>query len=97
VEGFIDALMIDDSAGRALVVDWKTNRIQKSEELRKRYRPQIAAYWKAVSEITKYEVEAGIFSTATGEFLPYSTNELETEWERMRGLPPERLTDEIAL
>ena len=96
VEGFIDSLMIDDSAKRALVVDWKTNRIQKSEELRKRYRPQIAAYWKAVSEITKYEVEAGIFATSTGEFLPYSTNELETEWERLRALPPDQFSSVAA-
>jgi ATP-dependent exoDNAse (exonuclease V) beta subunit len=98
VEGFIDSLMIDNSAGRALVVDWKTNRIRTGEEekLRKHYRSQIAAYWKAVSEITGYEVGAGIFSTAIGEFIPYSANELEAEWERLRAMPPDQLSSVAA-
>jgi len=86
VEGFIDLLMIDDPARRCLILDWKTNRIAKGgeEELRQRYKPQIAAYWKAVSEITKYDVAAGIFATATGKFCRYSPDELGAEWERLR-------------
>jgi hypothetical protein len=55
--------------------------------LQERYKPQIAAYWKAVGEITGYAVEAGIFATATGEFMPYPAGELATEWERLRALP----------
>jgi ATP-dependent exoDNAse (exonuclease V) beta subunit len=95
VEGLIDLLIIDPGAGECLLIDWKTNRIAKGEEeqLRLRYRSQIAAYWKAVGEITNYEVQAGIFATAPGEFMPYSANELEAEWERLRALPP----DEISL
>jgi ATP-dependent exoDNAse (exonuclease V) beta subunit len=98
VEGFIDSLVIDNSEGRCLLVDWKTNRIAKGEEekLRQRYRPQIAAYWKAVGEITGYEVEAGIFATATGEFMPYSANELEAEWTRLRALPADQLSSVAA-
>ncbi|HEX4640782.1 MAG TPA: PD-(D/E)XK nuclease family protein, partial [Chthoniobacterales bacterium] len=86
VEGFIDLLMIDASAGRCLLLDWKTNRIEKGAEgqLRERYRPQLAAYWKAVGEITKCDVAAGIFATASGQFMPYTTEELEAEWGRLR-------------
>ena len=68
---------------------------EEEEQLRQRYRPQIAAYWKSLREITKCEVEAGIFATATGRFLPYEANELETEWERLRKLPAEGLTAEL--
>jgi ATP-dependent exoDNAse (exonuclease V) beta subunit len=98
LEGFIDALMVDGDAGRALLLDWKTNRIAKGEEqqLRERYRPQIAAYWKSISEITKLEVEAGLFATATGKFLPYDRAELEAEWKRLRALPPDQLIAEVS-
>jgi ATP-dependent exoDNAse (exonuclease V) beta subunit len=98
LEGFIDALMIDGAAGRCLLLDWKTNRIAKGEEgqLRDRYRPQIAAYWKSISEITKLEVEAGIFATATGEFIPYSAQELDAEWERLRAMPADKLSSVAA-
>ena len=98
LEGVIDLLLIDSAARRGLLVDWKTNRIapNESEKLREQYRPQLAAYWKAVGEITGYEIEAGIFATATGEFLPYSVNELEAEWERLRAVPPDRLIAEVS-
>ncbi len=84
VEGVIDLLVIDGEGGKCLLVDWKTNRIGKDqvEELRQRYKPQIAAYWKAVSEITKLKVEAGIFATAIGQFMPYDADELGREWKR---------------
>ena len=86
VEGLIDLLVIDAEANQCLLVDWKTNRVEKGEEeqLRQRYRPQLAAYWKAVGEITKCEVAAGIFATATGKFCGYGPEELEAEWERLR-------------
>jgi ATP-dependent helicase/nuclease subunit A len=94
VEGFIDTLLIDNSAERCLLLDWKTNRIAAGEEeqLQQRYRPQIAAYWKAVREITKYEVQAAIFATATGKFVGYDADELENEWTRLQALPPEQLS-----
>lgn len=98
LEGMIDLLLVDPAASRALLVDWKTNRIKRGEEerLRQQYKPQVAAYWKSVREITKLEVEAGIFATATGQFVVYSADELEAEWERLRSLPPEQLGDEVS-
>jgi ATP-dependent exoDNAse (exonuclease V) beta subunit len=94
LEGVIDLLLVDQAAGRALLVDWKTNRIRKAEHdrLRVRYRPQIAAYWKSVGEITKLHVAAGIFATATGEFMPYDAGELEAEWERLSAMPADQLS-----
>src|SRR5213083_1413694 len=99
LEGLIDSLMIDREAGRCLLVDWKTNEVSSSdaEIFRARYRPQLAAYWKAVGEITGLEVEAGLFSTALGRLLLYSAEELQTEWHRLEQLPPGRLEDEIRL
>jgi ATP-dependent exoDNAse (exonuclease V) beta subunit len=98
VEGVIDLLVIDSDASHCLLVDWKTNRIKKGEEeqLRQRYRPQIAAYWKSLREITKCDVEAGIFATATGEFVAYHANELEAEWARLRALPADQLSSVAA-
>lgn len=98
VEGLIDLLVLDANGRRSLLLDWKTNRIGPGEEesLRQRYRPQIAAYWKAIREITKYKVQAGIFTTATGKFVPYATPELEAEWARLRALPPDQLSSVAA-
>lgn len=97
LEGLIDSLMIDDSAGRCLLLDWKTNDVSlgDAESFRARYRPQLTAYWKAVAEITRFEVEAGLFSTALGCLLPFSPEELQQEWRRLEKLPPTQLGDEI--
>jgi hypothetical protein len=40
-------------------------------------------------------VEAGLFSTALGRLLPYSKDELQSEWRRLEQLPPGRLENEI--
>jgi ATP-dependent exoDNAse (exonuclease V) beta subunit len=97
LEGLIDSIMIDRKAGRCLLLDWKTNDVSSSdvEIFRARYRSQLAAYWKAVAEITRLKVEAGLFSTALGRFLLYSEEELQIEWRRLEQLPPARLEDEI--
>ena len=89
VEGVIDLLLVDPDGDQCLLVDWKTNRVDRDdvEKLQQRYRPQIAAYYKALREITKLDVQAGIFATALGKFLPYEADELEAEWERLRALP----------
>src|SRR5436305_3529893 len=99
LEGLIDSIMINRKNGRCLLLDWKTNDVSSSdaEIFRARYRPQLAAYWKAVGEITGLEVEAGLFSTALGRLLLYSAEELQTEWHRLEQLPPGRLEDEIRL
>ena len=98
VEGVIDSIMINREAGRCLLLDWKTNDVSQSdvEIFRETYRPQVAAYWKAVTEITCLEVEAGLFSTALGRLLLYSAEELQMEWRRLEQLPPAQLENEIA-
>jgi ATP-dependent helicase/nuclease subunit A len=98
LEGMIDLLLVDPTAGRALLIDWKTNRIPSAsvEDLQRSYRPQIAGYWKAVSEITKLDVTAGIFATATGQFVAYDVDELAAEWERLRTLPAEKFASVAA-
>ena len=98
LEGVIDSIMINREAGRCLLLDWKTNDVSQSdvEIFRETYRPQVAAYWKAVTEITCLEVEAGLFSTALGRLLLYSAEELQMEWRRLEQLPPAQLENEIA-
>src|SRR5438094_4746395 len=99
IEGLIDSIMINRKAGRCLLLDWKTNDVSPSdvEIFRETYRPQLAAYWKAVAEITGLEVEAGLFSTALGHLLLYSAEELQVEWRRLEQLPPAQLENEIRL
>jgi ATP-dependent exoDNAse (exonuclease V) beta subunit len=98
LEGLIDLIMINRKAGRCLLLDWKTNDVSPSdvEIFRETYRPQLAAYWKAVTEITRLEVEAGLFSTALGRLLLYSAEELQMEWRRLEQLPPTQLENEFA-
>jgi ATP-dependent exoDNAse (exonuclease V) beta subunit len=98
LEGIIDLLLIDVAAGKCLLLDWKTNRIAPGEEerLRARYRPQLAAYWTAVSEITQLEVQAGLYSTATGNLVMFDPAELEAEWARLIKLPFAQLQVEVA-
>jgi ATP-dependent exoDNAse (exonuclease V) beta subunit len=97
LEGLIDSIMINREAGSCLLLDWKTNDISPSdvEIFRATYRPQLAAYWKAVTEITGLEVEAGLFSTALGQLLLYSAEELKKEWRRLEQLPSAQLENEI--
>jgi ATP-dependent exoDNAse (exonuclease V) beta subunit len=97
LEGLIDSIMINRKAGKCLLLDWKTNDVSPSdvEIFRETYRPQLAAYWKAVTEITGLEVEAGLFSTALGNLLLYSSEELQMEWRRLEQLPPAQLENEI--
>jgi ATP-dependent exoDNAse (exonuclease V) beta subunit len=97
LEGLIDVALFQPDEKKWLILDWKTNRIERDglESLRVEYRPQIAAYWKAVTEITKRPVTAGIYSTATGELIMYSENELADEWERLRKLGPDDLGSAI--
>jgi ATP-dependent exoDNAse (exonuclease V) beta subunit len=97
LEGLIDSIMINRRSGRCLLLDWKTNDVSPNdiEIFRESYRPQLAAYWKAVTEITDLEVEAGLFSTALGRLLLYSAEELQKEWRRLEQLPPAELEDEI--
>jgi ATP-dependent helicase/nuclease subunit A len=96
MEGLIDFLLIDRQASRCLLLDWKTNDVSPGDtkSFHARYRPQLAAYWKAVAEIADLEVKAGLFSTALGRLLLYSADELQDEWHRLEQLPPAQLADE---
>jgi ATP-dependent exoDNAse (exonuclease V) beta subunit len=98
LEGIVDLAFFDPVEKKWFILDWKTNRItaDEIEMLRVRYRPQIAAYWKAVTEITSAPVEAAIYSTSAGHFISYNRDELATEWERLRGLRFQNLAVEIA-
>ena len=88
LEGVIDLALFDSAAGEAFIIDWKTNRIppERLEDLRVLYRPQLAAYWKAVSEFNKMRTQAAIYSTSTGEVISFTENELADEWNRIRNL-----------
>src|SRR5437588_3077038 len=84
--------------GKFLILDWKTDRVppDNTETLHARYRPQLAAYWKAVSEIAKLDVEAAIYSTAAGAVVRYQAEELTREWSRLEKLSPASFDAEIA-
>ncbi len=86
LEGIIDLAVFDPTAGTWLLVDWKTNR-QRAEELPAHYEPQLAAYWKAVSEMTGAPVHAGLFATASSTWLPYESASLAAAWERLAVRP----------
>jgi len=97
LEGLIDSVMINREAARCLLLDWKTNDVSPTdvEIFRETYRPQLAAYWKAVTEITRFDVKAGLFSTALGQLLLYSAAELQKEWCRLQQPPSAQLENEI--
>lgn len=98
LEGLIDVALFHSDKKRWFVLDWKTNRIERDEleNLRVEYQPQMAAYWKAVAEMTQRPVSVGIYSTALGELIAYGQNQLAEEWERLKNLRPDNLRSEIA-
>jgi ATP-dependent exoDNAse (exonuclease V) beta subunit len=97
LEGIIDLALFQPAEKKWFILDWKTNRVDRDElnKLRASYRPQIAAYWKAVTEMTKQPLGAAIYSTATGQFVVYGQKELADEWERLRALSRGELAEEI--
>jgi ATP-dependent exoDNAse (exonuclease V) beta subunit len=97
LEGIIDLALFQPAEKKWFILDWKTNRVDrdKLDKLRVSYRSQIAAYWKAVAEMTKQPIGAAIYSTATGQFVVYDRDELAPEWERLRNLPAGDLVGEI--
>ena len=88
-EGVIDLALFNRVARTCLILDWKTDRVppDSTQTLHDRYLPQLAAYWKAVTEMTKMEITAAIYSTAAGALVRYETDELEKEWKRLEKLP----------
>jgi ATP-dependent exoDNAse (exonuclease V) beta subunit len=90
LEGIVDLALFQADAKKVFILDWKTNRIaaDKIDSLPARYRPQMAAYWKAIQDMTNHSTNAAIYSTATGRLIVYDQDELATEWERLLQLPP---------
>ena len=84
-EGVIDLALFDSGARECLILDWKTDRVppDSTETLHDRYVPQLAAYWKAVSEMTGLEVTAAIYSTAAGALIEYKSEKLAEQWKRI--------------
>jgi ATP-dependent exoDNAse (exonuclease V) beta subunit len=85
LEGIVDLALFNRGTNEVFILDWKTNRIapEKIDNLRQIYRPQMAAYWQAVSSLTNAHVGAAIYSTSTGQLLIYDADELATEWQRL--------------
>src|SRR5256714_12185022 len=83
MEGIVDLALFNQKANEVFILDWKTNRIaaEKIDILRDLYRPQMAAYWQAISSLTNARVTAAIYSTATGHLLIYDASGLATEWQ----------------
>ena len=98
VEGVIDLAFFKRGDGNCLILDWKTDRVppDNTETLHTRYRPQLAAYWKALTEITKREVEAAIYSTAAGALVRYTSDELSREWASLEQLPADEFDAQVA-
>jgi ATP-dependent exoDNAse (exonuclease V) beta subunit len=99
LEGIVDLAIFNSNSTNGFILDWKTNRIEPGEidSLRTRYRPQMAAYWHAVGQVTSNQIQAAIYSTATGQLIRYADQELEAEWERLRNLPPAKIETAIAV
>jgi ATP-dependent exoDNAse (exonuclease V) beta subunit len=83
LEGIVDLALFREK--EIFILDWKTNRIpaEKIDVLRDLYRPQMAAYWQAISNLTTARVTAAIYSTATGHLVTYDSDELVAEWQRL--------------
>ena len=98
LEGIIDLALLKQDETKWFILDWKTNRIDRNriDTLRASYRPQIAAYWRAIAEMTGESVDAAIYSTSTGQLLVYDEIELTAEWERLKNLTTNDLAAEIA-
>ena len=97
LEGVVDLALIDSTDRRLFILDWKTDRVppDSPDTLRRRYLSQLAAYWKAVGEITGFEITTAIYSTAAGELIRYPSGELEKEWTRIAQLPVEKFDQQI--
>ena len=66
-------------------MDLSARAAEKIDILRDLYRPQMAAYWQAISNLTNARVTAAIYSTATGQLVIYDPDDLSSEWQRLAG------------
>ncbi len=72
IEGIIDLALFDADGKSCFLLDWKTNQVtpNNATSLRDLYAPQLTAYSETLSGITKTKVESGLYSTATGLWIP---------------------------
>jgi len=69
IQGIIDAFFYEDD--EIVVVDYKTDRVRRAEELKEKYHSQLEYYEKALTMITGKKVkERLIYSFALGEVIP---------------------------
>lgn len=89
IEGIMDLVVFDPSKREWLIADWKTNPITPADlqQLKDHYRPQLAAYWRALSDMTGQPVRAALYSTTCGEWLAYESDELRESWAKIAGDP----------
>ena len=89
LEGIIDLAVFDPARESWLLLDWKTNRTRADElpKLTAHYLPQLSAYWKAVSEMLRAPVAAGLYSTASGAWLPCERDSLAEAWQSLSREP----------
>ena len=89
LDGIIDLAVFDAATGHWLILDWKTNRTTEAAlpALHAHYIRQLSAYWQALSQMLGAPVSAGIYSTATARWLPYTPDTLAAEWQAMRQQP----------
>lgn len=73
MEGVMDLAIFYPSLNRWLILDWKTNAVtaENAGSLRELYAPQLEAYAEALRAITKLPIAVGVYSTATGVWLPF--------------------------
>jgi ATP-dependent exoDNAse (exonuclease V) beta subunit len=81
LEGVVDLLVWNAARGAWLILDWKTNR--DTTDLSAHYEPQLAAYWKAVSEMLNAPVSTALYATASGAWLPYTEQRLAETWRKI--------------
>ncbi len=89
LEGIIDLAIFDPATGAWLILDWKTNRPTDggAQSLHDHYRPQLSAYWRAVSQMLGAPVSAGLYSTAFARWLPYESDALAAAWSSLENQP----------
>jgi ATP-dependent exoDNAse (exonuclease V) beta subunit len=71
-EGVIDAALFDPGRRRWLVMDWKTNVVDLPHvgSLKDLYAPQVRAYAQALEQVSGCPADCGVYSTATGAWVP---------------------------
>ena len=97
LEGIIDLAIFGPKPDQVLILDWKSNRIDRGavSDLRALYLPQMAAYCQAVNNLRRVSATAAVYSTAAGQLIIYEQDALNAEWNRLQGLPVGQFREEV--